>query len=55
MQSKSEKLAAAKKSAEAQKAKKKAIRDASKSTVSNSAPAGKKGKSVVPQSKAKKK
>jgi len=56
MKSKSEKLAEAKKNAEAQKAKKKAVRDASKSGASTSAPSkGKKGKSLVPQGKPKKK
>lgn len=53
MKSKSEKLAAAKKTAEAQKAKKKAVRDSSKSTAATTPVAGKKGKSVIPQAKKK--
>ena len=50
MKSKSEKLAAAKKNAELEKAKKKALRDA-KTTVAIKP--GAKGKSIIPQGKKK--
>ena len=53
MKSKNEKLAEAKKNAEALKAKKKAVRDSAKTTATPAK--GVKGKSVVPQAKAKKK
>ena len=52
MKSKAEKLAAAKKNAEAEKAKKKAVRDAKANSTVTTKP-GAKGKSAIPQAKKK--
>ena len=54
MKTKAQKVADARKNSEAEKAKKKAIRDGKASTTATTATTGKKGKSIVPQSKSNK-